>query len=72
MKRKHMNRIAEFLLIGILMGVMEDLLAVKLTTGADLDFRIIGIVILISLPFAILSELVVDKEDFTFFKKNKD
>ncbi|MFB6076006.1 MAG: hypothetical protein ABEK17_02580 [Candidatus Aenigmatarchaeota archaeon] len=72
MKREHMNRIAEFLLIGIFMGVTEDLLAVKLTTGANLDFRVIGIVILVSLPFAVFSELVVDKEDFTFFKKNKD
>lgn len=72
MKKKHLNRILEFLVIGILMGVTEDLIAVKLTTGTIIDLRVIGIVILVSLPFAIFSELIVDRKDFSFFKKNKD
>ncbi len=67
MKRQHLERFLEFLVIGVLMGVTEDLIAVKLTTGAEIDFRIIGIVLLVAIPFAAFSELVVDRRDLLEF-----
>jgi hypothetical protein len=54
----------EFLIVGIVMGVVEDLLAVKFATGAIIDFGVVWIVFLVALPFAILSELIVDRPDF--------
>lgn len=71
MKRKHLNRILEFFVVGVFMGVLEDLIAVKLSTGISIDFRIIGIITLVAIPFAIFSELIVDRKDFEFLKRKK-
>lgn len=55
----------EFLVFGIIVGTIEDLIAVKLTTGHPLDLKVIGIVVLVSFPFAFLGEIVVDRINFT-------
>lgn len=54
----------EFLLFGIVIGVVEDLLAVHITTGETITWTMIGIVILLAIPFAIVGELVADHVDF--------
>lgn len=64
MNLRRLEVFLEFLIFGIIIGVIEDLVAVKLATGAVITFRVVGIVILIAIPFAILGELVVDKIDF--------
>ena len=57
-------RILEFLVIGVVMGIGEDLLAVKLATDATIDWRILWIVIAVAIPFAFISEVVVDNPKF--------
>ena len=54
----------EFLLIGLVMGTAEDLIAVKVATGATIDFKVIWVVFLVALPFAFISEVVVDHPRF--------
>lgn len=71
MEKKHIERFLEFLLVGIGMGVVEDLLAVKIATGAVIDLNVIIIVTLIAIPFAAFSELIVDREDFKFLNRDK-
>lgn len=58
------RRTLEFLVIGIVMGVSEDLLAVWLSTGEPITWSVLWIVIAVALPFAFLSEFVVDHPDF--------
>ena len=58
------ERLMEFLVIGLAMGICEDLLAVWLTTGEPITWSVFGIVFLIALPFAFLSEYVVDHPKF--------
>jgi len=58
------ERLLEFLVIGLAMGITEDLLAVWLTTGEAITWSVFGIVFAIALPFAFLSEFVVDHPDF--------
>lgn len=58
------ERLLEFLVIGLAMGISEDLLAVWLTTGATITWSVFGIVFAIALPFAFLSEFVVDHPKF--------
>ncbi|WP_292487641.1 hypothetical protein [Methanohalobium sp.] len=70
MEKKHIERFLEFLIVGIGMGVVEDLLAVKIATGVMIDLEVILIVTLIAIPFAAFSELIVDREDFKFLKRN--
>ena len=58
------ERILEFVVIGLIMGITEDLLAVWLATGEPITWDILWIVILVALPFAFVSEYVVDHPRF--------
>jgi len=44
------------------MGVAEDLLAVVLATDAQITWKVIWIVIAVTIPFAIIGELIVDNK----------
>lgn len=57
-------RIVEFLVIGLAMGITEDLIAIKSATGARIDFNVFWIAFLVAFPFAVISELVVDHPNF--------
>ena len=62
--------IFEFLIFGILIGITEDLIAIKFTTGEPITFKIVSIVILIAIPFAVLGEVIFDRIDFAkIFKR---
>lgn len=63
-KRKKYEVMFEFLLFGIVIGVTEDLIAVYLTTGETITWSMVGIVVLLAIPFAILGELIADHVDF--------
>lgn len=58
---KRLEIFLEFLLFGVAMGLVEDLLALKLATGEPITWRVVGIVTLVAVPFAVLGELVVDR-----------
>ncbi|MEK7193455.1 MAG: hypothetical protein AAB652_01555 [Patescibacteria group bacterium] len=64
MSRFKKLRILEFLVIGVVMGTIEDLIAVSLVTDATINLNVIWIVFLVALPFAFLSEIVVDHPRF--------
>ncbi len=64
-------RLSEFFIIGILMGTAEDLIAVYASTG-EFNWHILWIVALVAVPFAIISELIVDHyKPFHRKKKNQ-
>jgi hypothetical protein len=69
MHRGQIKRVLEFFVIGIVFGVTEDILAVLIATDAELTFDIVGVVVLIAIPFAIISELIVDHPKFLTFDK---
>ncbi|MDD4606852.1 MAG: hypothetical protein PHS07_00725 [Patescibacteria group bacterium] len=64
MNPKKIEVMFEFLIFGIVVGVIEDLLAVKLVTGETIDCRAIWIVVVIAIPFAVIGEIFADKIDF--------
>lgn len=75
-KWKKLEVIFEFLIFGILIGIIEDLVAIKFAAGASITPQVIGVVILIAIPFAIIGELIFDRIDFAevfkkIFEKNK-
>ena len=74
MSRSKKIRLLEFLVIGVFMGVLEDLIAVLVATDSDLNFRIFWVVLLVAVPFAFISEIVVDHPRFweRIFPKQKD
>jgi hypothetical protein len=57
-------RILEFLLIGVVMGLGEDLLAIFVATDAHIDLDVVWVVLLVAIPFAFISEIVVDHPKF--------
>lgn len=69
MDHGRLKRLLEFFVIGIIFGVTEDVLAVLIATDAELTFELVGVVVLIAIPFAILSELVVDHPRFLHFDR---
>lgn len=77
MNSKKIEVIFEFLIFGIIIGILEDLIAIKVTTGEPITLKIIGIIVLIAIPFAIIGELIADNIDFIkiyrkIFSKNKN
>ena len=74
---KKLEVFLEFLIFGIVIGVIEDVIAVTVTTGEPITWKIIGIIVVIAIPFAYLGEVVADQIDFTkhlerwFRKKDK-
>lgn len=72
-----MEVIFELLVFGIIVGVIEDIVAIKITTGENISWEAVGIVVLIAVPFAILGEIIFDNIDFAsifkrLFSKQKD
>lgn len=58
---KRVEVFVEFLVFGVVVGVTEDLIAVKLVTGGPITWDIIGVVVLVAIPFAVVGELIVDR-----------
>lgn len=61
----------EFLVFGVIMGVVEDLIAVWFVTGEPITWEVVGIVFLVAIPFAAIGELIVDKKHLIPLEKSK-
>lgn len=59
-----LNRFLEFFLVGLTLGVVEDLIAISLATEKQIDFRVFWIALFVAFPFAVFSELIVDHDKF--------
>ena len=73
-KWKRVEVFFEFLVFGIAVGVVEDLIAISVATDAAITWRVFVVVVLVAIPFAFLGEVLVDRVDFIeLFKtlKNK-
>ncbi|NMJ77167.1 hypothetical protein GLU64_02025 [Nanohaloarchaea archaeon] len=57
------ERFTEFLIIGVALGTVEDAIALKLATGEPITLQTLGVIVLVAIPFAAFSELVVDNPD---------
>lgn len=63
----------EFLVFGIVIGVVEDLIAIRVATNAVITSEVILVVVLVAIPFAFLGEVLVDRVDFiSLFEKLKE
>ncbi|MFB6209330.1 MAG: hypothetical protein ABEJ56_04315 [Candidatus Nanohaloarchaea archaeon] len=69
MQRRKLERFTEFLIIGVVLGVFEDMLAVMLVTGESFSLEMLGIVLIVAVPFAAFSELVVDSKEYLMIEK---
>lgn len=58
------QRFLEFFIVGLVLGVLEDLIAISLATEKSIDFRMFVIAFFVAFPFAVFSELIVDHNKF--------
>jgi len=63
------KRLAEFFVIGLMMGVLEDVLAIYFATDAEITLSTLKVAVFVAFPFAVISELVVDSKKFRRFIK---
>lgn len=69
-KWKRLEVFLEFLIFGIIIGITEDLIAIKVVTNELITWEVVGIVFLIAFPFAVIGEIFVDRIDFVeLFRK---
>ncbi len=64
MTRSRKIRLVEFFVIGLVFGVGEDLLAILVVTGEQPNYSRLWLMAFVALPFAIISELIVDHPKF--------
>ncbi len=57
-------RLLEFFIIGVLFGTIEDLIAIAIATDGGFEWHYILVAVAVALPFAFLSEIIVDHPDF--------
>jgi len=51
----------EFLVFGVVLGVIEDLIAVTLVTHEPITLNVVLIVTIVAIPFAFIGEVIVDE-----------
>ena len=61
MKTTRFNIFSRILVFAVVLGVVEDIIAIKLATDATINLETIGVIIAVAFVFAIIGELVVDK-----------
>lgn len=71
MDSKRLEVFLEFLIFGVIMGVVEDMIAITLSTGQPITLNVIVIVTLVAIPFAAIGELIVDRVQLIPSKKGE-
>ncbi|MBU1126725.1 MAG: hypothetical protein ABIH88_03320 [Patescibacteria group bacterium] len=69
-KKRVCIHVLQFLVIGVVMGITEDLLAIHFATDAKITWHVVKIAFIVAVPFAIISELVVDVKVFKKYFDN--
>lgn len=57
-------RILEFVVAGLVLDLTENIISIKLATDAELNPKVFLIAFLVVIPFAIVTELVIDHPEF--------
>lgn len=68
MRKRHVYRFLEFFLVGFIMGVTEDIIAIHYATDAQITPHVILVAAIVALPFAAFSELLVDWKHIRFLR----
>ena len=57
-------RILEFVIAGLVLDLTENIISIKLATDAELNWQVFLIAFLVVIPFAIITELIIDHPEF--------
>jgi len=68
---KHLEVFFEFLIFGVIMGVVEDIIVISTLTGEPITLQIVWIVTIVTAPFAVVGEVIIDRYDWLSWIKKK-
>ena len=58
------EHILEFFVVGVLLGIIEDVIAIMFYDGKfSLNLEMIYVAAAVAIPFAVISELIVDRTE---------
>ncbi|MDO8495369.1 MAG: hypothetical protein Q7S32_02475 [bacterium] len=64
MKINFKLRILEFIVAGLILDLIENIISIKLTTNAEITANVFWIALMVVIPFAIVTELIIDHPNF--------
>lgn len=64
MKLNFKLRILEFIVAGLILDLAENIISIKLTTGAEISLEVFWIALMVVVPFAIITEIIIDHPSF--------
>lgn len=64
MKLNFKLRILEFIVAGLILDLVENIISIKLTTGADITLNVFWVALMVVVPFAIITEIIIDHPSF--------
>lgn len=64
MKTNIKFRILEFIIAGLLIDTIENIISIKLSTGSAITPEVFLIAFLVVIPFSILTEVIIDHPKF--------
>ena len=64
MKLNTKLRILEFIVAGVILDLTENVISIKLTTRAELTLQVFLITLAVVVPFAIITEIIIDHPSF--------
>ena len=69
--KKRLEVFFEFLIFGIALGIVEDIIAIWFATDARITWHVFVVVLIVTIPFAAFGELIVDRVHwFKWLRKN--
>ena len=57
-------RILEFIVAGVLLDLVENMIVFKVSAGRTLELAEVGVAVLVIIPFAVVSEFIIDHPRF--------
>ena len=74
MAKRKIEQFLEFLIIGLGVNTVENLLVLQYTTKVEITWEIFSTSLWFAIPFAIISEIIVDHPEFwkIFSRKKKE
>ena len=71
MSFKRLTRLLEFVIAGVMVGLIEDVIAIFFATDAEITPHVILIAFIVAVPFAFVNEFIVDHPNFWKFIFNR-
>ncbi len=63
-KKTVIIHLIQFFILGVCMGVVEDLIAIHFATDAKITFYTFKVAFFVAFPFAVIAEILIDLKIF--------